>query len=543
MKNFKEKILVLGLTIFVFSLSLVAAPFAILGSRPLGMGGAFVAVSGQSPASPDALTQYWNPAALGLHRGFDIEVPVGAGVEATGGILNLAKSISDSAQKFDRIIQAQKDGSYITLDEIKAFAQGIKNLSALNTPGMGLSGAVGAGINSSSGRWAVSVNNFSFFGVDPNIDVSNLFLGSGTVSSLSIRRGISFVDGESYSGIDLSKILDSGVSTASPSDPELRSASSDLASVIDTLASEAGVSLGGYTSSEIANALINYAERQPGVSKSDIISAVQTIKDAQPLLEKLLGGNYQSIFARNQSNITVRGISVSELAVGYGQDCSFLSSSLNKLYVGANVKYLYGVVGYLKQSVWEEGVVTSETVLKDFTKNYKGSNALSLDFGLLYDLKENYRFRAGLVGKNINKPEFSQPEAAVLDGLGDKFVLDSQWRTGVAVWPFNWLLISADYDLTENKTVVNGYNSRVFALGTELNILNRSYLNLSLRAGAFKNLASQSSPLTYTAGVGLNLLHFVLDLSGAISSETVEIENGKSIPSFAYLMLGIGFNF
>jgi len=541
MKNFKSVRvgrLALGLFWLLGSANLIAAPFAILGSRALGLGGAFVAVVGQSPGTSDALIQYWNPAALGLHPGFDIELPVVAGVEATGGILNSAKAISDLSARFDEINQAQKDGTYITLEDLKAFSQAVKNLDSLNAAGMGLTATAGAGVNTSVGKWAVSVNNFNYIGVDPNVDISSLYLGSATLTSGSIQRAISLASGD-YSGIDLSKIPN--INTSAPSDQELQSASNDLATVIGDLSSKAGLNLGGYSAEQIANALINYAKSQ-GISNSDIVSSVQTIKDIRPLLDKFLSGNLK-VFSDNKSNITIRGVSLTELAVGYGRDCSFIFPALNNLYLGGNVKYLYGIVGYLKQSVWDEGLTTSGTLFQNFTKNYKASGSLALDLGLLYDLKEKYRTRVGIIGKNINQPQFSQPEAAISDGLSDKYTLDSQWRAGVAVWPLNWILVAADYDLTENKTTVEGYNSRLFGMGAELNAFNRNWLNIALRAGILKNMANSQAPLTYTAGLGLNLVHFVLDLSGAMSAEQVLIENGTSIPSSAYLMLSLGFNF
>ena len=71
-----RKVLVAVLSLLVCSEFAFADAFKILGSRALGMGGASVAVVGDSTGNSNAVTQYWNPAALGLHQGVSIDIPV-----------------------------------------------------------------------------------------------------------------------------------------------------------------------------------------------------------------------------------------------------------------------------------------------------------------------------------------------------------------------------------------------------------------------------------------------------------------------------------
>ena len=78
--------------------------FKILGTRPLSMGGAFVAIG------EDAITQYWNPAGLGIGRDIDVQIPVGVKLEATGDILGSADRLSKIADQFTQISEAQKSG-------------------------------------------------------------------------------------------------------------------------------------------------------------------------------------------------------------------------------------------------------------------------------------------------------------------------------------------------------------------------------------------------------------------------------------------------
>ena len=72
-----KKVLAGLVLVSVVSSTSFADPFRILGSRALGMGGAHVAVVGDTNSNSEALIQYWNPAALGLHKGVDIEIPFG----------------------------------------------------------------------------------------------------------------------------------------------------------------------------------------------------------------------------------------------------------------------------------------------------------------------------------------------------------------------------------------------------------------------------------------------------------------------------------
>ena len=516
-----------------FALTAQAESFKILGSRAAGMGGAYVAVTGDSKSSTDAVTAYWNPAALGMHKGVDIELVAGAGLEATGGLLNSAKKISDLATRYSNIKTAEKNGSYLTLREIQAFADGIKNLNDLNASDVGLIGDINGGLNILGGRGAVTINDFTSFGADPNVDFNNLFLGSS--SSAGTTSG--------NAGVDLSQLpATTGVSTATPSNGDLATASTTLSDTISTLATSAGVNLGGYTSQQIANAVVNYASTTGGMSTTDIVSAVATIKDAQPILEQYLKGNKLD-FSKNDSNITLKGISVIEAAFSYGRSLSSQNELFKNIYWGVGLKYLYGEVGYYKEKILEQSVSSSSDISSDYSTNTESSSNIGVDIGLLWDLKSKLRSRVGLVAKNINSPKFNWPAAATNDGITGKYEIAPQYRAGAAMWLFNWWLVSCDYDLTKNKTPVDGYNNQMLGAGTEIDLFNQKGFNLALRGGVYENTAVKKAPLTYTLGLGINLLHLTVDISAAQSTDKVEVQDGKKIPSEARAAIAIGLNF
>jgi hypothetical protein len=242
----------------------------------------------------------------------------------------------------------------------------------------------------------------------------------------------------------------------------------------------------------------------------------------------------------------LRGASTFEGSIGYGIEVAWVRDIpfLSGIYAGANIKYIKGYVAYKKLMVLSNDSSDTSDLWGDFKDNQLASNAIGLDIGLLLSKKIlSKKVNFGLLARNINGPELKQPVAAVNAGEGSKYELAPQVRGGLAVWPFNWWSVSTDIDLTNNKTPLPGYNSRLWGLGTEINVINRSWFNIALRAGIMKNIAESSSKLAYTGGFGLNIMHFVIDLGGAMSSDTVKISSGDKVPSSASAAATISFDF
>ena len=130
------------------------------------------------------------------------------------------------------------------------------------------------------------------------------------------------------------------------------------------------------------------------------------------------------------------------------------------------------------------------------------STTYGIDLGAIYRPASWLRF--GVVAKDINQPEFDSPD-------GSKIKLGPQVRGGMALNPYSSLTLSADVDMTSNKTLVPGVKSQVLSLGAEQTILTEF---LSFRIGAFKNMQDAGTPFTPTAGLGLRIFAFRLDLGG-----------------------------
>jgi hypothetical protein len=130
------------------------------------------------------------------------------------------------------------------------------------------------------------------------------------------------------------------------------------------------------------------------------------------------------------------------------------------------------------------------------------STAFGIDLGAIYRPSSWLRF--GVVAKDINQPEFDAPD-------GTKIKLGPQVRGGIAVNPYSSLTLTADVDVTSNKTLVPGVKSQILSLGVEQTVLTEF---LSFRLGAFKNMQDAGTPFTPTAGLGVRIFALRIDVGG-----------------------------
>ena len=144
------------------------------------------------------------------------------------------------------------------------------------------------------------------------------------------------------------------------------------------------------------------------------------------------------------------------------------------------------------------------------------STAYGIDVGAMYRPSSWLRF--GVVGKDLNQPTFDAPG-------GLQYKLTPQVRGGVAVNPWSTMTITADMDITSNQTLVPGLKSQVLSLGMEQTILSEF---LSFRVGTYKNVQDAGSIFTPTAGLGIRIYSFRLDLAGGY-----DFDKGGAIASGA----------
>ena len=505
-----------------------AEQWKTLGTRPLGMGGAFVAIA-QGP-----IAQYWNPAGLAMASSKTVsglEIPVTAGIEMTGDIMKNASEIGDMASKFSAINSAQSNKTAINADEIATFAKTLTLLSDMNDKGKGAMVELAAGADFKFSKVAVSVNNFTSVGLNPYIDVTNVGLG--------------IIPGDATSGVTMA-----GITAANTTDASYDSARNTLASAITTLGGLSSISSlicgnstclttqnGAITNdTTLANALVNQAITN-SLSVAQVTDAANQLAasaaDAKPIIANAISGNS---YTNNTSNLAVDAASFTEIAFGYGKFMKFLDG----LSLGGNVKMINGRMASSTFQFMQSD--KTGDAFKNMMDGSKSSWAPAVDFGALWDVNKKYpkmplNPKVGLVIRNINSPKFDRPDA-----IGGKYKLDRQARMGLAISPAKFWNLAMDLDVTKNKTAVDGFDSRQLAFGTEINIVNKKYFNIPLRAGLMKNVAEKSSKTAYTLGTGVNLLYMHFDVGAAISSDRTTLDD-KKIPTRATVSASFGLLF
>ena len=231
----------------------------------------------------------------------------------------------------------------------------------------------------------------------------------------------------------------------------------------------------------------------------------------------------------NNSKLTLKGAQVTEFGIGYGQEMGFAPG----LYLGGNLKLMAAQVGYYDYFVLRN-TNDDSNMLSKFKDGAEKSSNFGVDLGVLWDITRTFEGavlhpRVGLTARNINNPKFKQPAAATAAGAVGKYAVNPQLRLGGSISPFNWWNITSDLDLTRNLTPVDNVASRQFGVGNEFNVFNRSWINIPLRVGLMRNLAESGSGTMLTAGAGLNFLHVMLEVSGALSPKSVATQSqGKS---------------
>lgn len=281
-----------------------------------------------------------------------------------------------------------------------------------------------------------------------------------------------------------------------------------------------------------------------------------------------LNGATETSIANNQQNnanqtasptLNVRALAVTEAGFGYGHEVPHVPG----LYLGGNLKALVGYAGYDNNCLITNSGVTNLSSCSNASgggklslKNaFQESVAPGVDLGALWDVDQAFKWmpfhpKIGITGRDINDPTFSESQAAITAGAGGQMALGGNVRGGISLSPFHWWNISADVDLTRNVTLVDGLLYQMAGIGTEINIFNRPWMNLALRAGLEDNIASPTSALIATGGFGLNIFHLNVDLGVQITPQMQYLQStqggsssSQQIPSDIAGSLQIGLMF
>jgi hypothetical protein len=191
--------------------------------------------------------------------------------------------------------------------------------------------------------------------------------------------------------------------------------------------------------------------------------------------------------------MALRGFEARQLAFSYA-------------YAFSDKTFAIGVTAKVIQGAAYSGSVNLQggsgvTITNHFGKP-EISTTYGIDVGAIYKPMSWIRF--GIVAKDINKPVFD-------DTGGGEIKLEPQVRGGLALNPWSTLTLTADVDITKNKTLVPGVKSQLLSFGAEQTFLSEF---ISLRIGTFKNMQDATTPFIPTAGLGLRLFFLRADVGG-----------------------------
>lgn len=509
--------------IAVFILSLAFAPWSnaaqwqIMGTRAMGMGGAYVGVA-EGP-----LTQYWNPAGLVKHDDDNysgMTVPVGVNAEVTGKLAaNVGKAI-DLADKFKSLskkIDQQAGAGNVNADDFAALTKTLAILKDIaEDENKGILLDINAGVGFKMSKVSFSINEFATAGFTPYIDEKNIGLGS-TIGHGGSIEGVK-IPTEARTA-DVPAGYDSEATT-------LANIIKDILD-IDKLNNLLGLDGTGEKApitpaqiSNFANWLIQQA-KDSGMGKTDIDKAIGMISEnaapAAVIINNAVTGDDSTSYKNNKSRLRGDVAAMTEISAGYAWDIEPVPG----LSVGTNLKMIDGMTLEYEIEFLKDGKKNDFDAKKDVQSTWRPA----ADLGVLWNIgqytdKLPFPVRAGIVARNINSPKFKYKH-------GGNYTYDRQIRAGVSTNPYPWWTISADMDLTKNDTMIGDFYSRQVALGMEFNVVHSLWFNLPLRVGLINNIAENDSKLAYTAGIGLHMLHFQLDVSAMMSSNTTEYQDKK----------------
>ena len=219
--------------------------------------------------------------------------------------------------------------------------------------------------------------------------------------------------------------------------------------------------------------------------------------------------------------LNVQGAALAEIPIAYGHN---FETNLGNFMVGGALKYMEAITytEILKIDESDDG----HSVKKD-----NRSSNFGIDLGFAYQPSFSYDLTFGLVAKNLNSPKFDFYN-------GEKYTVDPLIRTGVAYTIFDSLEVAADLDLTRNKTFNDEVDSQMFGGGINYEPF-KSIFALSLRGGMMYNLdTDDKAGLVYTAGIGIGVKWFQIDISGQTSGKSSTVQ-GYTVPQYSKVNLAL----
>jgi F plasmid transfer operon protein TraF len=221
------------------------------------------------------------------------------------------------------------------------------------------------------------------------------------------------------------------------------------------------------------------------------------------------------------TTLNLTGLTYLEIPVAYGHK---FETGYGQVCIGGSLKLMPG-------RTYSETITidTDSGDIQDrFDDSEESDTAFGIDMGLLYIPQQLPKLSTGLVCKNLNTPEFD-----TIDGGSLK--VKPQVRWGVAYDLLDdRVTLALDADLTNNETYISGYNARFIGGGINYHPTNW----FSLRGGMMKNISEGDEGPILTAGVGIGIKWFQIDLAGQYSTKSGEFED-EEIPQYGRATVSI----
>ncbi len=515
MKKIMTAVTLLGL-----SLPVMAQAMEFQTPGALGMGRAGVA------RTTDSYATFINPAGLAFYeKSFSMRLGAGVGVA-------ISSSLADNVDKIGKLDLSTTDMNY----SAGATAQQVTDATAKAAQYAG----VLQDLNDKKGDLAVNVDltlgfQFRNFGLGI-IGISEVGAGVGSVDLVNIRAGNT---GVATSVTQLS--ADMGASSLNSNGIATYFSPAEYSKLLEALAPAATS-----TAAQIQQAknLLTTLEVQlkssggntTGLTPAQIAQGLQVIA---PTLTATSAAN--TSIDNNKTTVLLRGLAVVEVPLAYGH--KFDLGSFGKLGIGAAAKVMQGTVYSTDYEVMK--LKDSKDITSKVKDNHSESTQLGVDLGVLWRLEE-IKFigpiNVGLAVKNLNSPKFDGPKDPVTFAPTEKVKVEPQGRIGLGLEPLSWLSLAADFDITKNKTIMQGRDSQNIGGGLEAHFEHWYALWLALRAGAYKNIAETAGKPVITGGLSLGPRWMRFDLDAAVATATGRYDN-QSYPREAKVEFGLSTTF
>jgi hypothetical protein len=309
--------------------------------------------------------------------------------------------------------------------------------------------------------------------------------------------------------------------------------------------------LSGYTGSvDDAIAAIDKAAVEAGITQADIDKIIgdSSVPGALGVLGQALSAT--GLIEDNQTAILTGGYTVTEIPLTVGV-------ALNDyLSVGGNAKLMIGKVAAAKARLVDQVDKLADLMQDSFAEAEQTvTGGIDLGFAARCSWAQ-----VGLSARNLNRPVLKGGSFKDADGQAftvADVTLEPQLSLGVALYPFETVVLTADIDVLENKTTYSSTSQRTGALmngidrdlkveyatqrvggGLEWNIARF----LALRGGYSMDLAETETGGMIHAGLGLNLWALRFDLAGAVATKTIEVD-GQDMPRAASVSAGLTIDF